>query len=346
MTPEGLAARSVAVIREHQDPSGAFLAAPSPTQYRNSWLRDCAFVADALSQVGERTSAEAFFSWCAEIVEARAQRMAAREILDGRYTVDGREVPGPWSSAQLDGYGAWAWALGRHTRRHGVDPTPWLGAAELSLRYVADCWASPCFDWWEETWGVHTATLAALYGGLTAGVFEEPWTAEAADAIEAAVRRDGVGEGRLVAHLREGGLDASLVAVAATFGLFDAEDPVVAATVAAIEVELVHDGGVHRHPGDGYYGGGLWVLLGALLGCHYLRVGRLGEAHAQLDWVLGTASEDGDLPEQVDDHLLLPQARARWEERWGTPACPLLWSHAAFLTLAVELGVLSVENAA
>jgi hypothetical protein len=30
MTLDGLAARSVAVIREHQAPSGAFLAAPFP----------------------------------------------------------------------------------------------------------------------------------------------------------------------------------------------------------------------------------------------------------------------------------------------------------------------------
>ena len=43
-----------------------------------------------MSRAGERASAEAFFSWCAGVVEARAERMAAREILDGRFTVDGQ----------------------------------------------------------------------------------------------------------------------------------------------------------------------------------------------------------------------------------------------------------------
>jgi hypothetical protein len=29
-----------------------------------------------------------------------------------------------------------------------------------------------------------------------------------------------------------------------------------------------------------------------------------------------------------------------WVEKWGPPPCPLLWSHAMFLTLASELGEL------
>ena len=167
MSLDGLAARSIAVVREHQAAFGAYVAAPFPAPYRNAWLRDGAFVADAMSRASERTSAEAFFSWSARVVEARAERMAAAEILDGRFTVDGREVPGPWSAAQLDGYGAWVWALGGHVQRHGVDAAPWLSAARVSLRYAPDCWQTPCFDWWEERRGVHVATLASLYGGLT-----------------------------------------------------------------------------------------------------------------------------------------------------------------------------------
>jgi GH15 family glucan-1,4-alpha-glucosidase len=346
VNPQALAARSVALIRVHQAPSGAFLAAPFPAPYRNAWLRDGAFVADALSQVGERERAAAFFSWCASVIEARAERMAAREIVDGRFTVDGDEVPDAWSGAQLDGYGAWVWALGRHLQRHGAGLSPWRTAAELSLRYAADCWMLPCFDWWEERRGVHVPTLAALYAGLTAGVVEEPWAEEAADGIRAAVLREGVVDGRLSAHLCEGGLDASLLAVATPFDLMDPGDPVMAATRAAIEAELVVGGGVHRHAEDEFYGGGLWILLAALLGSHYVREGRIGEARAQLEWVLGTATAEGELPEQVDQHLLCPERRAEWVERWGPPARPLLWSHAMFLTLALDLGVLSLENAA
>ncbi len=345
MTLDGLAARSVAVIRAHQARSGAYLAAPFPPPYRNAWFRDGAFVADAMSQAGEGASAEAFFSWSATVVEARAERMAAGEILDGRFTVDGDEVPEPWSAAQLDGYGAWVWALGRHVRRHGVDPAPWLPAAELSLRYAADCWRTPCFDWWEERRGVHVATLAALYGGLTAGVIPAFWAAEAAGSIRAAVLREGVVDGRLGARLGEGELDASLLGVSA-FGLLEPDNPIMDATVRALESELVVGHGVHRHSADVFYGGGLWLLLAGLLGWHYARGGRVDDARAELEWIAAAATAEGDLPEQVDEHLRHPEARAGWVERWGPPACPLLWSHALFVTLALELGALRLENAA
>ncbi|HEX5469823.1 MAG TPA: glycoside hydrolase family 15 protein [Gaiellaceae bacterium] len=347
MTPEALAARSVSVIRAHQHESGAYLAAPFPAAYRNAWLRDGAFVADAMSALGERASAERFFSWCAGIVESRAARMGAGEILDGRYTPDGHEVPGRWSAAQLDGFGSWVWALGRHVRRHGADPTPWREAAGLSLRFAADCWSLPCYDWWEERWGVHVATLAALHAGLTSGVVGEPWATEAAAAIRAAVVDEGVGGGRLVACLGEGGLDASLLAVSTPFGLLEPDDPLVGATVGAVEAGLVPaGGGVHRHPEDEFYGGGLWLLLAALLGLHYARVGRVEEARRQLDWIAARATKEGDLPEQVDDHLLRPEKQAEWLERWGPSSCPLLWSHAFFVTLAIELGAVSGRIAA
>lgn len=346
MTLDGLAARSVALLREHQAETGAYLAAPFPAPYRNAWLRDGSFVADAMSQAGERASAEAFFSWCAGIVEARAERIAAGAILDGRFTVNGEEVPGPWSAAQLDGYGSWVWALGRHVRRHGVRPASWQQAARLSLRYAARAWQTPCYDWWEEREGVHVPTLAALYGGLTAGVVEEPWAAEAAESIRAFVLQDCVVDGRLVARRGEGGLDASLLAVSTPFGLLDPDDPVMEATVRAVESELVSGGGVHRYPEDEFYGGGLWLLLAGLLGWHYARCGRPAEARAELEWMAAAASEAGDLPEQVDDDLLRSEVRAEWVERWGPPSCPLLWSHALFLTLAFELGALRTENAA
>ena len=49
--------------------------------------------------------------------------------------------------------------------------------------------------------------------------------------------------------------------------------------------------------------------------------------------------EDVYLPEQVTGHLLAPASYDEWVERWGPIATPLLWSHAMFVTLAVELGL-------
>jgi hypothetical protein len=52
------------------------------------------------------------------------------------------------------------------------------------------------------------------------------------------------------------------------------------------------------------------------------------------------------LPEQVDGHLLAPEYRQEWIDRWGPVATPLLWSHAMVLRLAAELGVDRAEFAA
>jgi GH15 family glucan-1,4-alpha-glucosidase len=125
-----------------------------------------------------------------------------------------------------------------------------------------------------------------------------------------------------------------------------ADAPVMEATVRGIESELVFERGVHRHRDDEFYGGGLWLLLAGLLGWHYARSGREDDARAQLEWIGAAATRTGDLPEQVDEHLLRPEKRDEWVGRWGPPACPLLWSHALFLTLTLELGALRMENVA
>lgn len=355
---DGLARRSVAVILENQAPSGAYIASPSLAPYRFSWFRDGAFIADAISRAGYPESAEAFFGWCSDVIVARAERvehLIARhragesiepwEHLHCRYTVDGREVDMPWANFQLDGYGMWVWALGRHATRQGVSTEPYLEAVALSLRYAAEFWAEPCFDWWEERFGRHTATLASIYGGLRAAEDMEALPADLrAGAVDAAARiaetvaRAGVVDGRLTAGLGDGRLDASVVACATPFRLLRPDDPVIAETVGALEETIAH-GGVHRYAEDAYYGGGEWILLAALLGWHYAAEGRLDDAWAQLEWVAAQATEDGDLPEQVATHLVSPGTFGDWVRRWGPSASPLLWSHAMFLTLALELGV-------
>ena len=354
---DSLLRHSVGVIRENQDAGGAYAASPSVETYRMSWLRDGAFIADAVSRVGERESAEAYFGWVARLVEARADRVrdlvrrhgagepiGKEEHLHCRYTPDGREGEEPWSNHQLDGWGMWLWAVDGHMRRHEWDPAGIGDALGLVTRYVAEFALDPCFDWWEERWGRHVATLAAVYGGLGAAAgwtcLDDDVRAQArarAEEVRWTVEREAVGDGRLMARLDDGGIDSSLLACATPFGLFDAEDPVMERTVAALEREVAH-GGVHRYPGDHYYGGGEWLLLSALLGWWAAQAGRVDLAQSQLEWVASKALEGGDLPEQVSDHLLVPEAYAAWEAKWGPPPVPLLWSHAWFLVLALELG--------
>jgi GH15 family glucan-1,4-alpha-glucosidase len=362
-TRAGLAAvarHSVAVILENQSASGAYIASPSFPVYGYSWLRDGAFIADAMSRAGQVDSAEAFFGWCARVladrrsqVEALIARRAAgdtiprSDFLHTRFTLDGRDSHADWENFQLDGYGAWLWALGAHCRRHGRPVATYLDGARLSARYVATFHDYPSFDWWEENpEHRHTSTLAAMAAGLRA---VESWRAteqslrdsarQTAAAIESAIRSDADQRGHFGKWLGSDEVDASLLALSAPFEIVAADDPLMVATARRIEAELVHAGGVHRYRQDTFYGGGEWLLLAGLLGSYQLRRGHSAGALRQLGWMATHATADGDLPEQVADHLLDPGARQGWLDRWGPVATPLLWSHAMYLTLALETNV-------
>lgn len=355
-----LARRSIEIILANQAPSGAYVASPNFPVYRYCWLRDGAFIADAMSRAGDVTSAEAFFGWCARVLTSRrtqvqslvARRLAgeaipAADFLHTRYTLDGAEADTDWWNFQLDGYGAWLWALDAHSQRHGRSIDPFVDGAQLSASYIAAFWDHPSYDWWEEHADHrHSSTLAAIYAGLCAagrwaGISRavRDASAEAARAIEAAVRSDASRLGHLAKWFDGTAVDASLVAVSTPFDLLPADDPVMKATVERIEAELVHHGGVHRYGSDTYYGGGEWLLLAALLGWHRLRRGDESGAIRQLEWVAAQATPSGELPEQVDGHLLAPEAEQAWLDRWGPIATPLLWSHAMYLTLALETGI-------
>lgn len=359
-----LARRSIGIIRANQDASGAYLASPNFPVYRYSWLRDGSFIADAMSRAGDVASAERFFGWCTRVIDARGARIESlvergragdpigpHEFLPTRYTVDGQESREEWTDFQLDGYGTWLWALEVHRRRHDRSIEPFLPGAALSARYVAAFWRHASYDWWEEHPDHrHTSTLAALYGGLRAAASWEglePELRDVCDATTGDIRDDVLQDARRLGHLPKwlGGnaVDASLVAAATPFGLIAPDDPLMAATIEAIERELVTDRGVHRYAEDTYYGGGEWLLLAGLLGWHYAVVGRLGDAWAELVWIAEHATADDELPEQVPDHLLAPDGLAEWRDRWGPIATPLLWSHAMFLTLALVLRAVTPE---
>ena len=141
-----LVARSVEIILDGQAASGAYAASPTFPQYRDfCWFRDGAFIAEAMSRVGETESAERFFDWCAGIV-----RRSPAGPWDSRYRLDGSVDPVAWwPHRQFDGLGLWVWAMENHVERHGVS-SRWSDAAEATQVFLSQHWSEPCHDWWEE----------------------------------------------------------------------------------------------------------------------------------------------------------------------------------------------------
>jgi GH15 family glucan-1,4-alpha-glucosidase len=350
---DDLAAQSLALIRSGQADSGAFIASPTFGQYRYAWLRDGSFVAEALDLIGCLEEAGRFHDWVAGLIisaSAGIERSIAivsagrapspADYLHCRYEVGGAVGPGDWPTFQLDGPGIWLWALAHHARSGGRLTATHLGAAALASRYLARLYDHPAYDAWEEFPNhVHTSTLAAILAGLRAA--RELGIDDGREAETVIADRFARHPGPFTKWDGSTAVDSSLLWLVAPYGLMTPSDPAFAATLVRIEDELVSpDGGVYRYSADTYYGGGEWLLLTAALGRTYLRRDGPGDrerARRCLTWIERQASPDGGMPEQVATNALHPERIAEWEDLWGPSACPLLWSHATYLSLKTEL---------
>ncbi len=357
-----LATRSVALIAGLQHEGGAYPASPTFSAYQGySWFRDGAFIADGMSAAGAVDSASRFFDWCSRMLDQRRDRVAeivAAEaagtplpddhMLATRFTFDGHEGDDDWWDFQTDGYGTWVWACIAHAERHGLSLDRWADGIRLSVDYLIATWSRPCYDWWEEHAAeTHVSTLGCVIAGLEAAARAHVLTPQAATAASsaAASARDliaerGTHDGHVAKWLGSSAVDGSLAAVIAPLGVVEATSPLGLASIRAIESQLSVDGGVHRYLLDTFYGGGQWPLLSCFLGLAHARAGDREAALHLLHWAADTETAEGFLPEQVPNHLLAPERRDEWIERWGPVATPLLWSHAMFVRLAVELDVL------
>lgn len=373
-TREALHQHSLEVIFGGQQQGGGYLACPNMPDYHFSWFRDGAFIAYALTLDGQTSpidhqvgitaqwdSAGRFHSWCAKMINdrtealersiARAERsepVVVADTLNARYRDEGTAGPEEWPEFQLDGPGLWLWSLAKYVevvRMSRPLPVNWESAVEITARYLAAVWKTPCYDCWEERGeDIHISTLGAIYTGLAAAERLLPrldFTEAKAD-IRAYILAEGLTPaGELAKSVGIDMVDANLLLAALPDGgMFAPNDPLIARTVARIERDLLAKGhGVHRHTADTYYGGGAWVLLGLWLGWHKATLGQYDEAGELLAWAKAHADADGNLPEQVNDAMFDPSYYEHWVEIRGEIAQPLLWTHAKYLIVRRALAL-------
>lgn len=340
--------RSIEIILDYQTPVGAYIACPNFPSYRYSWIRDGSYIAYAMDIAGQHHSAAAFHHWVAQVVLDRKEivyALAEQEpsalvekgfYLHTRFTIDGKEAEEEWPNFQLDGFGTWLWALERHITLSGNAPEKTcLEAGSIVAQYLTKMWQIPCYDLWEEhPQVIHPYTLACIAGGLTvmANFLGQDFS-QTATKIKTFIMSNYLVDG-YIAKFRENPLvDASLIGLCIPYGLFTPNHPIMQATIEQIEKQLIVDGGVHRYAEDSYYGGGEWVLLSAWLGWYYLEIGATERANEMMRWIEAQADIELNLPEQVAHALNVPDKLAYWENRWGSIASPLLWSHAKYIIL-------------
>ena len=373
--------RSLLVLTTNVDKGGAVIAATDSDvarfiardTYGYMWPRDGAFSVYALDMAGYQGITRRFFEFCSGIISRGKESLGGYFLHkynpDGSLGsswhpwVDGREKILP---IQEDSTGLVIWALWAHFEKYRdieflvrlYEPLILRGGDFLSsYRDDVTGLPLPSYDLWEEKWGVHTFTAAAVYAGITAAArFAEFFRdskrkriyERAAQQLKAAMDRYLYSRehGRFLKTIlpREDGsfeIDTAVDASAFApfyFGVFDAKDKRVVNTMLSIAEHLrikTPVGGIARYEGDNYYrdSGGVpgnpWFICTLWLAQWYIakaeKAEDLAEAALILRWTAERARPSGILSEQLDPYT-----------GGQLSVAPLTWSHATFVTAVRE----------
>jgi len=321
-------------------PSGAIIAAPTTSlpewiggernwDYRFTWLRDASWSLDAMLRLGFRDEAHAFFWWLMHASRLTQPRLQILYRIDGSDHTEERELrelDGYRSSApvrigngaskqvQLDLYGAVLEAIWLYGREVGhLDGDTGKEVARIA-DYVASHWRDPDNGIWEvrdeRTHYTQSKALCWVALDRACALADEGmipnrnkrWRTEA-DELQRFVDTEGWDEERRsyvrAPDLRE--LDASLLTLA-LLGYHEPRGERIRSTIAAIERELREGPYVYRYRGED----GLPGEEGAFLTCSfwlvdaYARTGRLNDANALMEELVGLANDVGLYSEEID----------------------------------------------
>jgi len=364
--------RGLLILRTQIDNRGAIIAANDSDivrfgrdTYSYMWGRDGAFVAAALAKAGYTHVCMKFFDFCARVLSEDG-------YLYQHYNPDGSLASNwhPWLvdgkavlPIQEDSTALILWALWIHYES-SKDIEFIRPFYDLLIKKSADFMVThrdpdtklpiPCYDLWEERYGVHTYTVASVIAGLRAAgnfarLFHDTALAEKYDKTAEEIK------GGLTKHLYHNGLkryarsgyrkgngyeldeviDVSLSALV-ILGILPPKDPRMVDTMEAIRRQLWlntpvegcarYDNDVYQRPDDSPADipGNPWFISTLWLAEYYIAraesLKELQDAIPYLEWCAKNALPSGVLAEQVHPVNSSPLS-----------VSPLTWSHSSFV---------------
>jgi glucoamylase len=319
---------------------GGIVAAPCmEPEYRFCWPRDAIYVAYALDRCGFHEETEKFYKWC-----KRAQEKEGG--LYQRYYIEAR-IRGPCWSSQIDEVATVIWGIGKHfdlTGNHGFIKSMW-STIQKAANFICDS-MNPntnlveSVGLWEEKFGSHTYSNAAVYSALKtsariakimdeSNLFEK-WNI-ASEKIKSALLKL-TWDSRMNRFIKtfnpkDESLDVSLLGLTFPFEVLPAQDERMKKTALAIEEAFNYEvGGIGRYPRDMYYGGNPWILATLWLALYYEKLKDVNKMEQLTKWAIDHVTALDLLSEQVDKSTGAPIS-----------AVPLAWSHAFFILAILGL---------
>lgn len=332
-------------------PSGALVAAGTtslPEQiggsrnwdYRYTWIRDATLTLTSLFILGLRGEADAFKGWLERAAAGRADELQIMYGIGGEHLLTelelshlaGHRASGPVrigngaaTQVQLDAYGQILQAAFLYAKAGGeFTAENWRFVSRLADIVCLE-WRKPDHGIWEmrdeprhfvhsklNCWvALDRAVRMAAAGGLPGAV--DRWTRER-EALRSYLMEAAQLRGWFPQAVGDETADASTLLVPA-FGFLPTTHPLVAKTIDVVRSDLERNGLIYRYLSpDGIEGGeGVFLLCSFwLLDC-LTHSGRLDEAEALLERLLGLANDVGLFSEEADpdtgEHLgNFPQA--------------------------------------
>ena len=328
------------------DKEGGIIASPSLyPEYRYVWGRDGAYISIALDLFGIRYIPDRFFEFMAKIQNPDGSWLQ-------NYYVNGMPR---LTAIQIDQVASILWAMDIHYRLTGNRKfvERYWHTIERAANYLR--WAAlnftPCYDLWEERFGVFAYTVGAIYAGLKCAYsmskainkieIAEDWKKTAEFLKKEVPKRFYLkDEGRFAKSINplDKTIDTSILGLSYPFNLVDIDDERMIKTAEAIEHAFNYKvGGIGRYPEDVYFGGNPWIITTLWLSLYYRRLYKvlnekdddradvyLQKSKKLFDWAM-KYSFNGMFPEQIHKELGVPIS-----------AMPLGWSNAMFLIYVYE----------
>ncbi|HWC14822.1 MAG TPA: glycoside hydrolase family 15 protein [Actinomycetota bacterium] len=308
------------------------IGGPRNWDYRYCWLRDATFTLDVLLEDGYTQEAAEWRDWLLRAVAGDPEDLQIMYGLVGERRLheveldwlNGYESSRPvrignaaFDQFQLDVYGEVMDSL-YSARRAGIAPSgdAWQ-LQQVLVEFVCERWTDPDEGIWEVRSGrrhfVHSKVMAWVAVDRAIKTVEEygregdveRWR-QTRDAIRAEVMERGIHDGRFKRAYDEDQVDASLLMLPLV-GFIDAADPVMEATIEAVQNDLMRDGFLLRYE-SAKVADGLPPGEGAFLMCTFWLVdclvllGRQDEAVAMFERLLEVRNDVGLLAEQYDPH--------------------------------------------
>ena len=319
-------------------PSGAVVAAPTTSlpeliggernwDYRYTWIRDATLTLISLFILGFTDEAAAFKHWLERTGAGRPKDLQIMYGICGERSLPELELEhleghrgsrpvrignGAVKQLQLDCYGQLLQAAWLFARAGGeITDDNWEFLAGLA-DIVCERWEKPDQGIWEirddprhfvhsklNCWVALDRAVRLAEGLGNSGPLER-WSVER-DRIAIYLEKEAAADGWFPQATGFPVADASALLVPA-LGLLPSAHPSVVATVDAVMRELTHDGLVHRYKvDDGLEGGeGAFLLCSFWLVDCLTHAGRIDEAEALLDHLLGLANDVGLFAEELD----------------------------------------------